>query len=128
MGFWVTSIKYVQNLRNVSMYFSNQENSGNNRQIDPGDFVDVGNCWIPWCFKKEDFPHRHIEILNESTGNVEWNIWQQARTADHDTIICASSGWFVEPGPAIPGASEVGQTYILIIGPGDNELKTSFIK
>ena len=127
MAFWVTAFQNVYNARAGSLLFINAESSKNNRVIDPGRITGVDNCWVPWCFKKDDFPSRHIEIIDQDTDVVLWYIWQQDNNPaqGRTTMVCASHTGFEQPGPAIGGDSTVGTSYNLVIGPGDNDLRTT---
>jgi hypothetical protein len=130
MAFWVTAFQNAYNARGGSLLFINAESSGNNRVIDPGQLIGLGNCWVPWCFKAQDFPSRHIEIIDQDTDVVLWYIWQQDNNAaeGRTTMVCASRTGFEQPGPAIGGDATVGTSYNIVIGPGDNDLRTTPIQ
>lgn len=74
----VTSIQTVGNNRGGgNIFFINTESSGNNREVPPSSIVSVGNCWIPWCNRANEFPAHHIEIIDVNTDTILWYVWQQ---------------------------------------------------
>jgi len=125
MAFWVSAFLNAYNARGGNILYINAESSGNNRVISPGQITDLGNCWVPWCFKESDFPFRHIEIIDMDTDRVLWYIWQQDNRPGQTTLVCASRTGYEQPGPGIAGDAAVGKSYNLVIGPGDNDLKTT---
>jgi hypothetical protein len=117
MAFGVTAIEFVTNNLPDDVLFINTENSSKNRWIPSSRTQAVGDCWIPWCWKRDDFPWRHIEIIDMKTERVLWFIWQERNQ------ICASSSGYVDaPGPAMPGESNTGAAYSLNLGPGTDTL------
>jgi hypothetical protein len=133
MGFWVTALQNAYNGRGKagettnSILFVNLENSKNNRVINSGDLVNLDNCWVPWCFEEKYFPSHHIQIIDQDNDKVLWYIWQQENKASAGltTMVCASTKGFEQPGPPIGGDSTVGYSYNIVIGPGDEELRTT---
>jgi hypothetical protein len=127
MGFWVTAFQNAFNARTGSLLFINAASSGNNRVIEPGALIGLGNCWVPWCFRADNFPSRHIEIIDQETDVVLWYIWQQDnnKAQGRTTMVCASRTGFVQPGSPIGGNSAVGTSYNIVIGPGDDDLRTT---
>jgi hypothetical protein len=121
MGFGVTAFQNVTNTRGFSLLFINTESSQNNREIDPQATVSVDNCWIPWCFKADDFAGHHIEIIDRDGEAPVWYIWQQ----DNPAVIVASTEAFVYPATPIHGSSAIEKSYNLFIGPGDNDLSAN---
>ncbi len=88
--------------------FINLENSGNNREIGNRQTRSVGNCWIPWCNRTNEFPHHHIEIIDTNSETVLWYIWQQG-----NTVRVSRTGF--EQSDPMPGRSQDGGSYNLFV-------------
>jgi hypothetical protein len=109
----VTSLQTVQNNLDDSIIFVNTENSGNNRQVRAGRSRGLGNCWIPWCTKEEDFPPHHIQIVDKNTSVVIAFIWQ------HGDLVRFSQNGFEDPADPIDGEAAVGGSYDLVLAKDD---------
>lgn len=102
-----TPIQNVTNERNSSILFLNMEWSGYNKEVPPQQTIDAGSGWVPWCGSENEFLRRHIAIIDTSTEQVLFYIWQR-RASDGDFVRASTVG-FEDPGPQIAGTPAPGR-------------------
>jgi hypothetical protein len=107
----ITAIQRVINERNGTIVFRNMESSGNDRIIAPGDTVDVGGAWVPWCTNNGEFPAHHIQI-EDCSGTKLFYVWQ--RNANDGDFVRVSETGFENPGKQVVAAG--GSIGLLRIG------------
>lgn len=108
------ALRFVQNNAANSLWFINQEHSGNNRIIPPGQGRDVGGAWFPWCWAEDQFLYHHFQIFDTAQERVLWYIWQR------DDAIRASQTGFEDPGTPISGDSGTGGNRNITVTPEGN--------
>ncbi len=110
----ITSIQNVGNITGEQVVFVNLESSGNNRVVDNGAFLSVGNCWVPWCDRGNQYAQHHIEIRQGT--KILYAIWQK-----RDEILYSTTDDFNEARPVQStgnnGKIAIGRAYNLVISP-----------
>ncbi|MBW4619335.1 MAG: hypothetical protein KME17_08250 [Cyanosarcina radialis HA8281-LM2] len=119
----ITGLQVVTNLYRSTVNFTNTEYSGNDRTIPSQNSEAVGNAWIPWCDRADDFAGHHMEIQSEDKS-LTYYIWQHLDT-DGDFVRYSTDG-FETPGKPIPGNAGTGQSVLLTILANGSLLMTHY--
>ena len=113
----VTGLQVISNLYAGEIKFINTEQSGGSHMISAIGTKNVGNAWIPWCDKLENFEKHHISV---ATKKKVIYIWQSG-----PNIRYSYDGWSANA-PNIPGNSQVGQSVAWVFDSNGNVTQTSY--